>query len=107
MIAADTSWSSRWISRGPFSTTVTSAAEAAVHLRKLKPNVAAADDDEVPRHAVELEDRGVGQVGDDVDAGHVGTCARPPTLRKMRALPAARCRRCTSVGDFEARVALR
>ena len=46
-MASETSSSSRDISRGPISTTVTARAEAPVHLRELQPDVAAAHDDEM------------------------------------------------------------
>ena len=44
LIAAETSSSSRAISRGPFSIDRHLGAEAAVHLRELEPDIAAADD---------------------------------------------------------------
>ena len=47
-------------------------AEAAVHLREFEADVAAADDDQMPRQRVELQDRAVGQRRHVVDAGHVG-----------------------------------
>ena len=53
--ASETSASSRPIRRGPFSTTVTSRAEAAEHLGELEADIAAADDDQVLGQVVELE----------------------------------------------------
>src|SRR5262249_46202152 len=47
------------------------AAEPPVDLGKLQPDVAAANDDEMPRQDLEVEDRGVGQKGNLVDARHV------------------------------------
>ena len=75
-IAAETSSSSRAIRRGAISTIVTVGAEAPVHLRELEADVAAADDDEMPRHAVERQDRRVGQKRHVVHAGQVGHDAR-------------------------------
>jgi hypothetical protein len=46
-------------------------ADAAVHLRELEPDVAAADDDQVPRHAAEFQYRRAGEVRHLGDAGHV------------------------------------
>src|SRR5579862_3873296 len=48
------------------------AAEAAIHLRELESDVAAAYDDEVPWQRVELQDADIGEKWDGVDAGHVG-----------------------------------
>ena len=45
--------------------------EAAEHLRELQPDIAAADHRQMPRQGVQLQDRGVGQVVDRVDAGQV------------------------------------
>ena len=47
-------------------------AEAAIHLREFEPDIAAADDRQMPRQRVELEDRRVGEVVDLVEARHVG-----------------------------------
>ena len=82
---SETSSSSRPISRGAFSTTVTSAAEAAIHLREFEPDIAAADDDQMARQRVERQHRACWSgYGDLVDARHVAApTARPPTLRKI------------------------
>ena len=37
-------------------------AEAAVHLREFEPDIAAADDRQMPRQRVEIEDRRVGEI---------------------------------------------
>ena len=58
-IAADTSSSSRAMSRGAISTIVTCAAEAAVHLGELEADVAAADDDQVRGQEVDVQHRGL------------------------------------------------
>ena len=71
-IASETSSSSRPISRGPFSTMVTSAPKRRIHLRELEADVAAADDDEMPRHVIEREHRRVREVRHVVNTGHVG-----------------------------------
>jgi hypothetical protein len=52
-------------------------AEASVHLRELKPDVAAADDDQVHGQLVEFEHRAVGEEWDFADAGHVGHKGAP------------------------------
>ena len=52
-MASDTSSSSRAISRGAISMTVTSA-ETPVHVRELEADIASADDDQVPRDGIEL-----------------------------------------------------
>ena len=48
------------------------AAEAAEYLREFEADVASADNDEVAREGVELEDADVGEVRDFVDSGEVG-----------------------------------
>jgi hypothetical protein len=48
------------------------AAEPAVHLRELEPDVAAAHDDEVPRQEVDVHDRAVRPVADRVETPHRG-----------------------------------
>ena len=56
-IASETSSSSRAISRGAHLDDRHLGAEAAVHLRELEADVAAADDDQVPRQLVERQHR--------------------------------------------------
>jgi len=60
------------------------AAEAAVHLRELETDVAAADHDEVRRQDVELHDRLAGEKRCAGEPGIGGTTGRAPILRKMR-----------------------
>ena len=71
-IASETSSSSRAIRRGAISIDRHLGAEAPVHLGELQADVAAADDDEVPRQRVERQDRGVGEERHVVDAGQIG-----------------------------------
>ena len=61
--AAETSSSSRGISRGASSDHRHRAAEAAEHLRELQADVAAADDRQMPRQGVEPQQAAVGQPG--------------------------------------------
>ena len=100
-IAAETSSSSRPISRGPISTTVTSRAEAAEHLREFEPDIAAADDHQVPRHAVELQHRACwSDTATSIDAGHVGhERAAADIDEDARRRSAARRRPAPSCGD--------
>ena len=46
-------------------------AKASIHLCELQPDIAATNDDEVPRKFVKIEDRGAGQKTNVFDAGHV------------------------------------
>ena len=70
-MAAETSSSSRGISRGAHLDDRHLAAEAAVHLGELEADVAAADDRPGARgRKSSVHHRAVGQVGDLVDAGH-------------------------------------
>ena len=78
-MVAETSSSSRDVSRGPFSITVTRGAEPAVHLRELQGDVAAADDHQMLWHRVEFEDADVGHV---VDVGRVPAYRAPPHGRR-------------------------
>ena len=75
------------------------SAEAAVHLCELKADIAAADDDQMPRQRVELENRRVGQGGDTVDSRQVRNARAAAdidedVLRGERSMPT-----CTSRGE--------
>ena len=83
--ASETSASSRAISRGAHLDDGDLGAEAAVHLRELQPDVAAADHHQVLGHRVELRACAVlVRYGTASTPGMSGTRARPPTLMKMR-----------------------
>ena len=84
-MAAEVSSSSRAISRGATLDDRHLAAEAAEDLRELQTDVAAADDDQVRRHEIDLQHAAVGEIGDLVEARDLGIKARPPTLRKILA----------------------
>ena len=73
--ARETSSSSRAISRGLLDDRDLRA-ESPVHLRKFEPDVAAADDDQMPRHTVERQHRGVREIRHVVHAGQVRHDAR-------------------------------
>lgn len=47
-------------------------AEAAIHLCEFQPDIAAADDGQMPWQRVEMDDRGAGEIVDIVDPGQVG-----------------------------------
>ena len=47
-------------------------AETPIHVGELKPDIASADDDQVPWDGIELEDRRVGEVVDSANPRHVG-----------------------------------
>ncbi len=100
LTAAETSASSRAISRGAHLDDGDLAAEAAVHLRELEPDIAAADDDQMPRQR--RRDRS-STCWSDTAPRRCPACparsARPPTLMKIcSARRAARRRRATSCG---------
>src|ERR1051326_6687529 len=48
------------------------AAEAPVHLAEFEADVAAADDEQVRRQEIHVHHAAVGEVGDLVEAGHIG-----------------------------------
>ena len=81
-------------------------AEAAVDLREFQADVAAADDDQVRRHEIDLQHRAVGEIGDLVETRNVGHKGTPANIDEdlgcAQGLAADRHRR----GRSEARVAL-
>ena len=72
LISSDTSSSSRRDQPRRLLDDGDLGAEAPEHLRELEADVAAADDDEMPGHAIERQHRGVGEKRHVVNAGHVG-----------------------------------
>ena len=106
-IASETSSSSRRDQARALLDDGDLGAEAAVHLRELEPDVAAADDHQVARQRVEREHRRVGEVRARrrCRAGRARS-ARPPTLMKMRGAVSSSSPTRTRVGPLEARVAL-
>ncbi len=81
-------------------------AEAPEHLRELQADITAADHDEVPRHPIQRQDGGVGEIRHVVDArhvGHEGTAADVDEDSRRGQLLLADAHR---VRSFEPRVAL-
>ena len=50
------------------------ASEAAIGLREFKPDVTAAQDDEMRRQKIDVHHRAVGEIGNPVEAGNRGNC---------------------------------
>ena len=67
------------------------AAEAPVHLAELEADVAAADEQEMLRHEVDVHHRDVGEVGHLIEAGHLGH--QRPAADVDEDLPGARALR--------------
>ena len=80
-------------------------AEAAIHLRELEPDVAAADDDEMRGHASSSRIEVLVRNGTSSMPGMSGTRARPPTLMKMRGAVSTLVADAHRVGRLEAGVA--
>ena len=92
-IASDTSSSSRAHQARRLLDHRDFGAEAPEHLGELEPDIAAADDDEMAGQGVELEQGGVGQRLDLIDAGKVGHDRPAADVDEESVRPRARRRR--------------
>src|SRR5438876_31354 len=80
-------------------------AETAEHLREFERDVAAADDDEMAGQHIEIHHRGIGEIGDVLDAGKVGHRGAPAGVEEDLWRGQKLVADAHGIGGFEAGVA--